>query len=114
EMPARLEEVKHAKEEGIQFLTLTNPVALLGDENGWLRAARCVRMELGEPDASGRRRPAPIAGSEFELPLTVLIVAVGTTANPLIQATTPGLATNQRNYIQADAATLRTSRKAVF
>ncbi len=114
EMPARLEEVKHAKEEGIQFHMLTNPVELLGDEKGWLRAARCVRMELGEPDASGRRRPVPIPGSEFELPVTAIIIAVGTSANPLIQSTTPGLKTNKRNYIEADPETLRTSRPGVF
>jgi len=114
EMPARREEIRHAQDEGIQFLTLTNPVELLGDARGWLRAARCVRMELGPPDASGRSRPVPLEGSEFELPLTALILAVGTTANPLIQSTTPGLATSKRNYIAVDPVTLRTSRKAVF
>ena len=114
EMPARIEEIKHAKEEGIQIQTLTNPLEFLGDDKGAVRAVRCQRMELGEPDASGRRRPIPIAGSEFEIPISVAIIAIGTNANPLIQATTPGLATNKRNYIVADPETLRTSRRGVF
>jgi len=114
EMPARAEEVKHAKQEGIDFQVLTNPVEFLDDGNGWLRAARCVRMELGEPDASGRRRPIAVAGSEFEIPLSVVIIATGTSANPLIQSTTPGLKTNQRGYIEASSETQRTSRKGVF
>jgi len=114
EMPARAEEVKHAKQEGIDFQVLTAPVEFLSDEKGWLRAARCVRMELGEPDASGRRRPVPIAGSEFDLPLSVAVMAIGTSANPIVQSTTPGLATNKRGYITADADTQRTSRKGVF
>jgi glutamate synthase (NADPH/NADH) small chain len=115
EMPARAEEVKHAKEEGVQFMTLTNPVAFLeGEEKGWLGAARCIRMELGEPDDSGRRRPVPIAGSEFVLPLSVAIIAVGTSANPLVQSTTPDLKTRKRGYIEADPDTLRTSKRGVF
>jgi glutamate synthase (NADPH/NADH) small chain len=114
EMPARAEEVKHAREEGIQFMTLTNPVEFIGDENGWVKAARCQKMELGEPDASGRRRPIPVAGSEFVLPVNVAVIAVGTSANPLVQSTTPGLATNKKGYIQADGETLRTSKKGVF
>lgn len=114
EMPARAEEVRHAREEGIEFHMLTNPVEFLSDGHGWLRAARCVRMQLGEPDTSGRRRPVPIAGSEFELPLAVAVIAVGTSANPVIQSTTPGLRTNQRGYIEADPVTQRTSRKGVF
>jgi glutamate synthase (NADPH/NADH) small chain len=114
EMPARAEEVKHAKQEGIDFQVLTAPVEFLSDEKGWLRAARCVRMELGEPDASGRRRPVPISGSEFELPLAVAIMAIGTSANPIVQSTTPGLETNKRGYIQANPETQRTSRKGVF
>jgi glutamate synthase (NADPH/NADH) small chain len=115
DMPARSEEIKHAKEEGVQFNTLTNPVELLGDANGWLRAARLVRMQQGEPDASGRRRPVPIPGSEFELPLSVLIVAVGTSANPLVQSTTPDLQTNKKGYIAVrDEETLRTSKQGVF
>jgi glutamate synthase (NADPH/NADH) small chain len=114
EMPARIEEVKHAKQEGIEFRMLTNPVEFLDNGHGWLRAARCVEMELGEPDASGRRRPIPKAGSEFEVPLDVVVIATGTSANPLIQSTTPGLKTNKRGYIEADAETQRTSRKGVF
>ena len=114
EMPARAEEVKHAREEGIHFRTLTDPIELLGDENGWLSSARCRKMELGEPDASGRRRPVPVPASEHILPANVVIIGVGTHANPLIQSTTPDLATNQRNYIVADAETLRTSKRGVF
>lgn len=115
DMPARKEEIKHAKEEGVQVNTLTNPVELLGDGNGWLRAARLVRMQQGEPDASGRRRPVPIPGSEFELPLSVVIVAVGTSANPLVQSTTPDLQTNKKGYIAVrDEETLRTSKQGVF
>jgi glutamate synthase (NADPH/NADH) small chain len=114
EMPGRAEEVKHARQEGIEFQMLTSPVEFLADEKGWLRAARCVRMELGEPDASGRRRPVPIAGSEFELTLSVAVIAIGTNANPVIQSTTPGLSTDKRGYIAADPETQRTSRRGVF
>jgi glutamate synthase (NADPH/NADH) small chain len=113
-MPARAEEAKHAKEEGIDFQVLTAPIEFLSDGKGWLTAARCQRMELGEPDASGRRRPMPIQGSEFDLPLSVAIIAIGTSANPIVQSTTPGLQTNKRGYIQADEANQRTSRKGVF
>src|SRR5215467_15806714 len=114
EMPARAEEVKHAKQEGIDFQVLTAPVEFISDSKGWLTAARCVRMELGEPDSSGRRRPVPKAGSEFDLPLSVAIIAIGTTANPIVQSTTPGLDTNKRGYIQASEETQRTTRKGVF
>jgi glutamate synthase (NADPH/NADH) small chain len=114
EMPARAEEVKHAREEGIEFQMLTNPIEFKPDGEGWLGAVRCQRMELGEPDASGRRRPVPIAGSEFEIPLSVAVIAVGTTANPIVQSTTPGLGTDKRGYIQANSDTQRTSRKGVF
>jgi glutamate synthase (NADPH/NADH) small chain len=114
EMPARLEEVKHAREEGIEFRMLTDPIAFAGDEKGWLRGARCIRMELGAPDASGRRSPVPIKGSEFLLPIDVAIIGIGTTANPLIQSTTPDLATTARNYIVADPETMRTSKRGVF
>ncbi len=114
EMPARAEEVKHAHAEGIQFRMLTNPVEFLGDSNGWLTGARCVRMELGAPDASGRRSPVEVKGSEFTLPASVVIIGVGTTANPLIQSTTPDLATSRLNYIVADPETLRTSKRGVF
>ncbi len=114
EMPARKEEVKHAQQEGIEFRVLTNPIEFLSDGKGWLNAVRCKRMELGEADASGRRRPVEITGSEFDLPLSVAVIAIGTGANPLIQSTTPGLNTNKRNYIEAEATTQRTSRKGVF
>ncbi len=114
ELPARAEEVHHAQEEGIEFRMLTNPVEFLGDEKGWLTGARCVRMELGEPDADGRRRPVTIAGSEFVLPADVAIIGVGTSANPIIQGTAPDLATNKRNYIVADPETMRTSKRGVF
>jgi glutamate synthase (NADPH) small chain len=114
EMPARAEEVHHAQQEGIDFQMLTAPVEFLSDGKGWLVAARCVRMERGEPDASGRRRPVPIKGSEFDLPLSVAIMAIGTTANPIVQTTTPGLGTTKKGYIQADEITQRTTRKGVF
>jgi glutamate synthase (NADPH/NADH) small chain len=114
EMPARREEVKHAREEGIQFRMLTDPVAFLGDEKGWLTGARCMQMELGAPDASGRRSPVPIKGSEFLLPINMVIIGVGTTANPLIQSTAPDLRTTPRNYIVADPDTNRTSKRGVF
>lgn len=114
EMPARSEEVKHAKQEGIDFQVLTAPVEFLSDGQGWLKAARCVRMELGEPDASGRRRPAPILGSEFDLPLSVAVMAIGTSANPIVRSTTPGLETSKRGYINANPDTQRTSRTGVF
>ena len=114
EMPARAEEVKHAQQEGIEFRVLTNPIEFLSDGKGWLNAVRCMRMELAEADASGRRRPVPVQGSEFDLPLSVAVIAIGTGANPLIQSTTPGLNTNKRNYIEADVMTQRTSRRGVF
>jgi glutamate synthase (NADPH) small chain len=114
EMPARAEEVNHAREEGINFQMLTDPIAFLGDENGWLTGARCVRMQLGDPDRSGRRAPARKIGSEFTIPLNVVIIGVGTTANPLIQSTTTDLHTTPQNYILADPETLRTSKQGVF
>lgn len=114
EMPARTEELEHARAEGIEFRMLTDPIAFLGSSTGWLTAARCQRMELGAPDATGRRAPVPIRGSEFVLPVNVAIIGVGTTANPLIQSTTPDLATTPRNYIVADPGTMRTSKRGVF
>jgi glutamate synthase (NADPH) small chain len=114
ELPARIEEVKHARQEGIEFRLLTNPIEFLSDGKGWLTGVRCMKMELGEPDASGRRRPVPIERSEFDLPLSVAVMAIGTSANPLIQSTTPGLKTNKKNYIEADPMTQKTSRKGVF
>ena len=114
EMPARIEEVRHAQQEGIDFRLLTNPVEFLSNGDGWLGGVRCVRIQLGEADASGRKRPVPIEGSEFELPLSVAIVSVGTSANPVIQRTTPGLETDKRGYIHADPESQRTSHKGVF
>ena len=114
EMPARAEEVKHARQEGIEFRMLTDPVEFLGDDKGWLTGVRCMRMALGEPDESGRRRPAPVRGSEHVLPADVVIIGVGTHANPLIQSTTPDLKTSQKNYIVADPETMRTSKRGVF
>ena len=114
EMPARIEEIKHAKEEGIQLLLLNNPVEFLGDEKGWLRAARCLKMELGPADDSGRRRPVPIKGSEYELPLDVVIIAVGTSSNPLVQSTTPDIKTRKGGYIETTGDSLKTSKPGVF
>ena len=102
EMPARIEEVKHAEEEGIVFRMLTNPVEILGDDDGWVRAVRCIKMELGEPDDSGRRRPVPVEGSEFDIPCQVFVEAIGTRANPLLTQTTPGLEVNRWGYITID------------
>lgn len=109
ELPARREEVHHAKEEGIDFRMLTNPVEIVGDEKGWVRSVRCVRMELGEADASGRRSPVVVQGSEFEIPCDVVIMALGTSPNPLIAATTPGLEANRWGCLEAteDGATTR-------
>jgi len=114
EMPARAEEAKHAKEEGIEFRCLSNPVAFLGDAQGWLQGVRCIRMELGEPDASGRRSAVAVAGSEFELPIQMAVIALGTGANPLVQSSTPDLRTNPKGYIAADPETLQTSKRGVF
>ncbi|MGA4644041.1 NADPH-dependent glutamate synthase [Limisphaera sp. 4302-co] len=114
EMPARLEEVKHAREEGVRFQLLTAPVEFLDDGRGWLDGVRCVRMELGAPDASGRRRPVPVPGSEFVIPARMAVIAVGNRGNPLIQSTTPDLATTPEGYIRADPETLKTSKKGVF
>ncbi|HPW78828.1 MAG: Glutamate synthase (NADPH) small chain [Bacteroidetes bacterium ADurb.Bin037] len=113
EMPARIEEVHHAREEGVIFRMLTNPVAVLGDEKGWVTGLRCIRMELGEPDESGRRRPVEIPGSEFDIECDVSIIALGTSSNPLIARTTPGLNMNRHNGIVADERGI-TSRPGVF
>lgn len=114
ELPARLEEVKHAKAEGIDFKLLNNPVAIKGDENGNVTAIRCVKMQLGEPDASGRRRPVPIEGSEFNLPVDTVIVAIGQGPNPLVQSTTPDMQTNKKGNIIADEETGATTKDGVF
>jgi glutamate synthase (NADPH/NADH) small chain len=114
EMPARNEEIHHAEEEGIQFHLLTNPVEYIGDENGWVKSVRCIKMELGEPDSSGRRRPVPIEGSEFEMKVDTVVVAIGTRANPLLAQTTAELPINRWGYIDADEDTGRTSMKGVW
>jgi len=114
EMPAREEEIKHAEEEGIEFHFLTNPKRFIGDENGWVKQMECVKMELGEPDASGRRRPIPIPGSEFLMDVDLVIVAVGTKPNPLIPQTTPGLKLAKWGEIEVDWETMGTSIPGVF
>ena len=114
EMPARLEEIHHAKEEGIEFKLLTNPIEVLGDENGSVRAIRCIEMELGEPDASGRRRPVEKQGSEFDMDVDTVIIAIGNSPNPLIRNTTPGLDTTKWGGIVVNEETLETSRENVY
>lgn len=113
EMPARLEEQHHAKEEGIIFKTLCNPTKILGDENGRVVGMECIRMELGEPDASGRRRPIPVEGSEFVLDVDTVIMSLGTSPNPLIRSTTPGLETNKKGGLIVNEENM-TTRDAVF
>jgi glutamate synthase (NADPH) small chain len=114
ELPARVEEVLHAKEEGIQFHMLTNPIEILGDENGWVCGIRCIRMELGEPDASGRRSPIEVPGSEFVIDCDSVIMSLGTSPNPLISSTTPGLEINKWRCLVADEETGKTTREGVF
>jgi glutamate synthase (NADPH/NADH) small chain len=113
ELPARIEEVHHAEEEGVQFEFLTAPVEVLGDEKGWVSGLKCIRMELGEPDASGRRRPVEIPGSEFVFPCDMVVVAIGTRSNPLLTATSPDLEINKWGYIAIDE-NLQTSMPGVF
>lgn len=114
ELPARVEEVHHAKEEGIIFDLLTNPTEILEDENNWVRGMKCIEMELGEPDASGRRRPVEIPGSEFEMELDTVIMSLGTSPNPLISSTTEGLETNKWKCIVADEEFGKTTKEGVF
>ena len=113
EMPARAEEKHHAKEEGIEFKTLCNPIEIIGDENGRVKAMKCIRMELGEPDASGRRRPIEVPGSEFELEVDTVIMSLGTSPNPLIRTTTPGLETNRKGCLIVNENEM-TTRDGVF
>ena len=113
ELPARAEEVHHAKEEGIQFDLLRNPVEIIGDENGWVNGIKCIKMELGEPDASGRRKPVEVPGSEFVIDVDTVIMALGTSPNPLISSTTKGLDVNAKKCIVADDCG-KTSRDAVY
>ncbi len=114
EMPARHEELEHAEEEGIQFRLLTNPVAIQGDERGWVKSLTCLRYELGEPDASGRRSPIAIKGSEFEIPMDTVVVAIGQGPNPLVTTSTPGLELNKWGNIVVNEQTLLTSKPGVF
>jgi glutamate synthase (NADPH/NADH) small chain len=114
EMPARVAELHHAEEEGIRFTLLTNPTRFIGDDNGRLAGMECLKMELGEPDASGRRRPLPIEGSEFRLECDMVVIAVGSMANPLLTRSTEGLALNPRGNIQVEEKTGKTSKKGVW
>jgi len=114
ELPARVEEVHHAKEEGIVFKLLNNPTEVLADQKGWVRGLRCIKMELGEPDESGRRRPIEVPGTEFEIECDVVIMSLGTSPNPLIASTTPGLKTQRWGGIIANEETGKTSREGIF
>jgi len=114
EMPAREEEIRHGEEEGVKFNFLANPTRFIGDENGWLKGMECIRMELGEPDESGRRRPIPIEGSEFVMDVDMAVIAIGTSAQPLIRMTTPDLEFNERGYIVVDPETGATSKEGVY
>jgi len=114
EMPARIEEIKHAKEEGVEFYLLAAPLEFLGDEQGWLRAMKLQKMELGEPDASGRRRPVPIEGAVEEISIETAVVAIGNGSNPIINQTTPDLNVNKWGNILVDNNTMKTNKKGVF
>ena len=114
ELPARKEEVHHAKEEGIDFQLLNNPVAVIGDDKGWVKALRCIRMELGEPDASGRRSPVAVPGSEFDVAVDTVVLAIGQGPTPIVASTTPGMETNKRGNIVADEETGATTKPGVF
>ena len=114
EMPARLEEAEHAQEEGIIFQLLTNPIEIIGDSDSMVKALKCISMELGEPDESGRRRPIPIKNSEFIMEMDTVVVAIGQGANPLVASTTKNLETSKKGYIIADEETGKTSREEIF
>ncbi len=114
EMPARIEEIKHAKEEGVEFLLLAAPIEFIGDDDGWLKAMKLQKMELGEPDASGRRRPVPIEGAVEIVPLDVAVVAIGNGSNPIIHRSTPDLKVNRWGNILVDESTMKTNKKGVF
>ena len=114
EMPARNEEIHHAKEEGIEFLLLNNPVKINNDGTGAVKSMECIKMELGEPDASGRRRPIEIKGSEFELDVDTVIMALGTSPNPLIRTTTPGIEVNRHGCLVVNEDTMQTSRDGIY
>jgi glutamate synthase (NADPH/NADH) small chain len=114
ELPARLEEVENAEEEGVVFQFLTLPVRLIGESDGWLKAVECLRMELGEPDASGRRRPIKIPNSEFTMPMDAVVVAIGNSPNPLIPKSTPGLELGKNGNIIIEERTGKTSKDRVW
>lgn len=114
ELPARVEEVHHAKEEGIIFDLLTNPTEILADEKGWVTGMKCIRMELGEPDESGRRRPVEVPDSEFTLDVDTVIMSLGTSPNPLISSTTEGLETNKWKCIVAQEENGKTTKEGVY
>ena len=114
ELPARKEESENAEEEGVIFNMLTLPVQYIGDENGWLREIECLKMELGEPDASGRRSPVPIKGSEYRLPMDGVVCAIGNSPNPLIPDTTPALQIGKKGNVVADETTGKTSMARVW
>lgn len=114
ELPARKEEVHHAMEEGIEFMLLNNPTKIIGDESGNVTAIECIKMELGEPDASGRRRPVEVAGSEFTLDVDTVIMSIGTSPNPLIRSTTPGVEANKHGCLIVDDETNRTTKEGVY
>ncbi len=114
EMPARIDEIHHGEEEGLQFRFLTNPIRILGDEKGWVKGLECTRMELGEPDESGRRRPIPVKGSEFVIDVECVIMSIGNGPNPLVQSTTPDIQVNKWGNIVADLETCKTSKEGVF
>ena len=114
EMPARVEEVHHAEEEGIKFHFLTTPTKFIGDENGRVKAMECLRMELGEPDSSGRRRPVPIEGSEFIMEVDLVVVAIGNSPNPLIPKTTPQLTVGKWGNVEVDWDTMATNIEGVY
>ena len=114
EMPARDAEIHHAKEEGIIFNLLMNPTRLIGNDEGWVTKMECIRMELGEPDSSGRRRPVPIKGSEFQINVDCAVIAIGNGPNPLVPHNTPDLETNKWGNIVVDPATQKTSKRGVF
>ena len=113
EMPARNEEIEHAKQEGIEFILLTNPVEIIGSE-GWVRKIKCVKMKLCEPDESGRRRPMPVVGSEYNIDIEAVVMAIGQGPNPLLTSTASGLKLTRRGNIEADIQTGKTSKKGVF
>jgi glutamate synthase (NADPH/NADH) small chain len=114
EMPARHEEAEHAEEEGIEFHLLTNPTRILADENNWVKGIECIKMALGEPDASGRRSPVPVEGSEFVMEVDTVIMAIGTSPNPLVSRSTPGLEVGRRGTLVADPKTGQTTKEGVY